>query len=242
MHWEHRMPAHSVIFVRSGKTGHRRQGRTDEVTAGNYVFMRRDCSVNVTKVPLDGKPYLAVCFTLPRKELKEYYNRIAPTCKLRRTPLSPDGKHPAADGRAEKLVRLVPALCRQHGSPFGRMAETEGTGGHHVPARIDARFYPTLFDFSEAWKIDLLDFMEQNYTEDMTLEEFASYTGRSLATFKRDFAVQPPPPALDYGAPLGESPPPARRERRVGRGSGLVGFKNRSHFSPGIQRKRYGCT
>jgi len=30
--------------------------------------------------------------------------------------------------------------------------------------------------------------MEQNYTQDMTLEEFATYTGRSLATFKHDFA------------------------------------------------------
>ncbi len=40
-----------------------------------------------------------------------------------------------------------------------------------------------------------MDFMEQNYTEDLTLEEFASYTGRSLATFKRDFAkVSPLPP------------------------------------------------
>ena len=68
--WEHRMPAHSVIFVRSGKTGHRRQGRTDEVTAGNYVFMRRDCSVNVTKVPLDGKPYLPSASRCRAKELK----------------------------------------------------------------------------------------------------------------------------------------------------------------------------
>lgn len=30
--------------------------------------------------------------------------------------------------------------------------------------------------------------MERNYTQDMTLKEFAIYTGRSLATFKRDFA------------------------------------------------------
>ena len=26
------------------------------------------------------------------------------------------------------------------------------------------------------WKIDLLPFMEANYTQDMTLEEFATYT------------------------------------------------------------------
>ena len=32
-----------------------------------------------------------------------------------------------------------------------------------------------------------MDFMEQNYMNDLTLAEMANYTGRSLATFKRDF-------------------------------------------------------
>ena len=81
MHLEHRMPAHSIIFVRSGKLVIESKDKTDEITADNYVFVRRDCSVNVTKVPLEGKPYRGINFTLPRKELKEYYNRIVGTCK-----------------------------------------------------------------------------------------------------------------------------------------------------------------
>ncbi len=35
--------------------------------------------------------------------------------------------------------------------------------------------------------MDILDFMEENYTSDLSIEEIAHYTGRSLATFKRDF-------------------------------------------------------
>ena len=54
--------------------------------------------------------------------------------------------------------------------------------------QLNPAFYPTLFDFNEEWKIDLLKFMEEYFTEDMSIEEFATYTGRSLATFKRDFA------------------------------------------------------
>jgi AraC family transcriptional regulator, exoenzyme S synthesis regulatory protein ExsA len=42
------------------------------------------------------------------------------------------------------------------------------------------------------WKIDLLDFMEKNFCEDLSMEEFASYSGRSLATFKRDFKKASP--------------------------------------------------
>jgi AraC family transcriptional regulator, exoenzyme S synthesis regulatory protein ExsA len=44
-----------------------------------------------------------------------------------------------------------------------------------------------LFDFSEPHKIDLESFMNQNYRYNVTLERFAYLTGRSLATFKRDF-------------------------------------------------------
>ncbi len=44
-----------------------------------------------------------------------------------------------------------------------------------------------LFDFSEPHKIDLEAFMNQNYRYNVNLDRFAYLTGRSLATFKRDF-------------------------------------------------------
>src|SRR5690606_34115781 len=47
--------------------------------------------------------------------------------------------------------------------------------------------YPILFDFAEPWKIDLLEFLNNNYMDDLTMEQIAAFTGRSLATFKRDF-------------------------------------------------------
>ena len=100
--------------------------------------------------------------------------------------------------------------------------------------------YPTLFDFNESWKIDLLPFMEANYTQDMTLDEFATYTGRSLATFKRDFAK-----VSDL------SPEKWLIKKRLDKAYELlsngnikpsdvyvaVGFKNRSHFSSTFKRQ-----
>lgn len=44
-----------------------------------------------------------------------------------------------------------------------------------------------LFDFSEPGKIDLEGFMNQNFHFNVQLKRFAYLTGRSLATFKRDF-------------------------------------------------------
>lgn len=44
-----------------------------------------------------------------------------------------------------------------------------------------------LFDFSPPHKIDIEAFMNRNYRYNVNLERFAYLTGRSLATFKRDF-------------------------------------------------------
>ncbi|MBF9220778.1 helix-turn-helix domain-containing protein [Hymenobacter ruricola] len=44
-----------------------------------------------------------------------------------------------------------------------------------------------LFDFSEPGKIDLEAFMSRNFHFNVQLRRFAYLTGRSLATFKRDF-------------------------------------------------------
>ncbi|RDC66154.1 helix-turn-helix domain-containing protein [Adhaeribacter pallidiroseus] len=44
-----------------------------------------------------------------------------------------------------------------------------------------------LFDFSEPGKIDLEAFMHRNFHFNVELKRFAYLTGRSLATFKRDF-------------------------------------------------------
>ena len=104
----------------------------------------------------------------------------------------------------------------------------------------DARFYPTLFDFNEAWKIDLLLFMEANYTQDMTLEDFATYTRRSLATFKRDFAKVSDlsPEKWLIRKRLDKAYEMLRDGKR--KPSDVyyeVGFKNRSHFSIAFKRQ-----
>ncbi|GGH35202.1 hypothetical protein GCM10007423_26650 [Dyadobacter endophyticus] len=44
-----------------------------------------------------------------------------------------------------------------------------------------------LFDFSEPGKIDLEAFMNENFHFNVQINRFAYLTGRSLATFKRDF-------------------------------------------------------
>lgn len=108
--------------------------------------------------------------------------------------------------------------------------------------KTDENLYASLFDFVEPWKIDIVDFMEKNYMNDLTMKELAYYTGRSLATFKRDFKkVSSLTPQkwlirrrLEAARELIQ-----RRGRKVSEICFDVGFKNLSHFSK-LYKETYG--
>ena len=53
--------------------------------------------------------------------------------------------------------------------------------------QLDPASKAMLFDFSEPGKIDLEAYMQQHFAFNVELKRFAYLTGRSIATFKRDF-------------------------------------------------------
>jgi AraC-like DNA-binding protein len=99
-----------------------------------------------------------------------------------------------------------------------------------------------LFDFSEPFKIDLEAHMNRNYLYHIPLIQFARLSGRSLATFKRDFQKV-----------FADSPERWIRHKRLERAHFLiaeqgqspsavyaeVGFETLSHFSVAF-KKRFG--
>ena len=90
--------------------------------------------------------------------------------------------------------------------------------------------------------MDILDFMNENYMYEFTLEELAHYTGRSLATFKRDFkkVSELTPEKWLIRKRLEVAYHLLKEERRkVVDVYVEVGFKNPSHFSTAF-KKRYG--
>lgn len=104
----------------------------------------------------------------------------------------------------------------------------------YVLLNMDENIYASLFDFAELWKIDIIDFLQHNYMYDLSLEEIASFTGRSLATFKRDFAkicdltpqrwIKQKRLEVAHHEIVGNG-------RKVSEVCMDVGFKNLSHFS-----------
>ncbi|WP_249219729.1 AraC family transcriptional regulator [Chitinophaga sp. HK235] len=99
-----------------------------------------------------------------------------------------------------------------------------------------------LFDFSDPHKINLEEFMQKNYHFNVRLERFAYLTGRSLATFKRDFQkiFQTSPRSWLQQRRLQEAYSLITQKRQRPNDIYLdLGFEDLSHFSFAF-RKQFG--
>lgn len=238
---EHRFPVHTVIYVYSGELVIEDDSHTLKVHAGDYVFIRRDHRLKMLKHTVGTDPYKAISIRFERKFLRDFFSHMdksglpAGTKPLRKAAvLLP--KTPALQSLFLSLFPYTDANVK----PKDEIIRLKMQEAMLCVLDTDARLYPVLFDFNEPWKIDLLQFMEDNYTQDMTLEEFATYTGRSLATFKRDFAkVSDLPPEKWL---IRKRLDKAYEMLRDGKHKPSdiyyeVGFKNRSHFSIAFKRQ-----
>jgi AraC-like DNA-binding protein len=91
-----------------------------------------------------------------------------------------------------------------------------------------------LANFAEQGKLDLVDYMQKNFAFNIPMERFAYLTGRSLATFKRDFekAFHSTPQKWLLEKRLQEAHFLISRKKQKPSEVYLeVGFENLSHFS-----------
>lgn len=180
---------HTLLYIRSGRAEVAFEGRRIPLAAGDCVFLRKDHRVILDAwSPEDGVPFRSVALFFCRKFLLAYF-RTLPREQL---PLDarPAGeavlKIPAGPELESLFLSLTPYLDSADVLPE-EIAWMKRQEGLRCVLATDPRFYASLFNFAQPWKIDLLSFMEENYLYDLTLAELAGYTGRSLSSFKRDF-------------------------------------------------------
>ena len=92
--------------------------------------------------------------------------------------------------------------------PSEDMLKLKMTEGVYVLLRTDRNLYASLFDFVEPWKIDILDYLNENYMLDLSMNEIASYTGAQPGHFQTGLCQgqRPDPAKVDYQTPFGSRP------------------------------------
>ena len=235
---------HTLVYLCSGELEVEQEGRRTVLHEGECAFMRRDHRMILQRRVRQAKPYRSVVLKFSRNFLREFYQRLDRRSLPAYAQRNRDSLYllPADRPDIRNLFRSVLPFFEAEVKPSEELLRLKMAEGVYVLLNTDKSLYASLFDFTDPWKIDLMDFMEQNFMDDLSLEEMASYTGRSLSTFKRDFRKysELTPQRWIIRRRLEAACELLRTSQlKVSEVCGKVGFKNLSHFSK-IYKERYG--
>ena len=169
-------------------------GETKIVLAeGNYVFgpgdiflIPRNQLATIINYPKDGRPHKTVAMHLTTPRLRKFYEKHQPVCQQlsHLEDIRKFGNHPLLESC---LSSLMPYFDLKEALP-GNIESIKIEEAISILRIIDPGIDGLLSNFEEPGKINIVDFMEKNFMFNMTLEKFGYLTGRSLATFRRDFS------------------------------------------------------
>jgi AraC-like DNA-binding protein len=236
------IPEHFLGFQLSGETHAFNSEGHIIVLPNTIVLVKKNQLVRTVKYPSKDGKYQFFSITLDKETLKQYAlehkivieNRYDNKQKLF---FEPD------DYLRSYFVSLTPYADKQR-EATPKLANLKVREAIELLLQCNPDYKNLLFDFSESYKIDLQEFMNQHYMFNVSVDYFAKLTGRSLSVFKRDFAKV-------FGIP----PKQWLKEKRLGEAYYLIkhkqqkpadiyldlGFENLSHFYASFKQK-YGCT
>ena len=240
----HANKEHTLIYLQSGELEINERGHITNLKAGDCAFIRRDNQVMLQKYIKEGQPYQSFVLKFSRNFLRKCYqeaDKKIVTENARRNDASLYVL-PSERPDIKSLFDSVIPYFEMNVQPSEELLKLKMIEGIYVLLNTDKNLCASLFDFTEPWKIDILDFLNDNYMYDLSFDEIAGYTGRSLATFKRDFRkISDLTPQkwlmkkrLEVAHDLIKN-----QGRKVSEVCFDVGFKNLSHFSK-IYKNTFG--
>lgn len=232
---------HALGYIMAGESHFVTNEGTRIAPEGSIGMVRRNQLVKSTKVPpAGGGEFRSLNIYMNQEFLRKYAvdNKIEPIGRYTGDGIIPMPADPFLIGYFNSLLPYFSANVQ----PSESMAELKTKEAVELLLRINPGLKCFLFDFSEPHKIDLEAFMNKNYMYNVPAEQFAKLTGRSLASFKRDFEklFNTSPGQWLQKKRLAEAHYLiTRKGRKVSEVYLDVGFENLSHFSYAF-KKAYG--
>ena len=238
------IPEHCLLYVCSGEIEFNDNGKKTLVKSGECAFIRRDIRITMHKRScIKTNIYQSILLRFTRKFLYKFYRNLdnneipfdikRSKASIVRIKSSPD---------VQSLFESIKPFFNSQIEPSEQWLNMKMFEGLHIVLNADKSVYASLFDFTDAWKIDIIGFLNENYMHDLNLEQLAKYTGRSLTTFKRDFKKisELTPEKWIIRKRLETAHDLITQEGRKVKDVILdVGFKNMSHFTR-IYKHTYG--
>ena len=180
------VPEHVFSYQISGRFTVSDGEHTNVFNEGDFRFFRRNNLIKYVKEPPPGGgEFKSVSVYLDQETLRNFSMQ--------------HGYKPSVHQQIETIVKLNPyvlyksfmdslAPYREEGTEINpQLQQLKVNEAIMILLQTQPQLADILFDFSDPGKIDLESFMEKNFHFNVQMKRFAYLTGRSLATFKRDF-------------------------------------------------------
>lgn len=183
---EHFVPEHTLTFQIEGSLILNDGGKDYPSTKGLFRLIRRNQLLKFIKQPPPRGDFKSISIYLHQKTLKDFslQHGVSANHSRRQRGVFEIKKNPVLEVYINSLVAYGEGGMLDDEA----LVATKISEGILLILRANPELKDILFDFTEPHKIDLEAFMNQNYHFNVNLDRFAYLTGRSLATFKRDFA------------------------------------------------------
>jgi AraC-like DNA-binding protein len=237
---------HMLVWFISGETKVIMADATHIFGEGDIFLIPKNQVATVINYPKDGRPHKTAVMHITKERLGIFYTKhkaVVSDRPLRST--MPTGRqvykfndHPLLKGC---LASLLHYFELQEDLPSD-IADIKIEEAISILRSIDKNVDGLFSDFNDPGKIDIVTFMERHYMFNMTMDKFGYLTGRSEATFRRDFkkAFNETPQKWLTGKRLGLAHYEIAEKQRKPIDIYLeVGFENLSHFSYAF-KKQFG--
>lgn len=236
------VPEHVVSFQFSGETHVDHQKGKLILKEGQLMIAHRNQLAKAFKYPAKNKEYRVLSILLHTDRLKKYALEHHISSQKKYT------------GELNVMLKSNVFLDSYFGSLMPYVEQSTSVSKQMETMKVNEiitlllenhpELQTFLFDFSEPFKIDLEEFMQKNYQYNVPLDNFAKLTGRSLASFKRDFEkiFQTSPRKWLQEKRLSEAYYLIEKKQQKPSDIYLdLGFENLSHFYSSFKEK-FGVT
>ncbi len=175
---------HGLCYILSGNLNVADAGQKYTFGAGDILFYRKHFLAKFVKAPQENKNFKSITVVFDRNSLLEF---------SRQYNMASEKKELANDA----VLKLENDLLLENyfktlfpyfdSSLPDNLVNLKRQEGLMLLLQVNPALKNILFDFSQPGKIDLEVFMQQSFRFNIALKRLAYLTGRSLATFKRDF-------------------------------------------------------
>lgn len=206
------IPEHILTHVYAGKITITTADKTYSLSAGQTALFSKNQLVKFNKEPDGEVPCSCTTVFFTKPFLQQFYAAL-PVQKAGNLKVLQLEQHPLLDNLFQSIF-LYANL--NEAAISDELAQLKAREAITVIRKLSKNADLLLSDFSEPHKIDLADFLNRNFMFNIPISRFAYLTGRSLATFKRDFQKT-----------FGTSPQKWLTEKRLGQAHFLIAEKKR---------------